>query len=181
MAVGDRVEMDAGLVEVETDKALMEIPSPVAGTVLSHGAPAGSVLAVGEILAIIGEPGELDEPQDLDNGVAAPSIGPVVPRDETVESPPIVGSISSEAVDLSAVRREPVGNGTAQASSSTGSAQTLPMIRRMAADLGIDLGAVEGTGPGGRITRDDVQRAAGAHPSSPVGAADDAVESRGWR
>ena len=169
VAVGDRVEMDAGLVEVETDKALMEIPSPIAGTVLSHGAPEGSVLAVGEILAVIGEPGDVETPQDgADEGPEAPTE-PDAPAPG--ESAPIVGTISSEAVDLTRPRSRPVGNRPSDPSEPARPVQTLPMIRRMAADLGVDLGSIEGSGPGGRITREDVQRAADAdRGAAPPGA-----------
>ncbi len=56
--VGSEVSLDQPLVEVETDKAVVEIPSPRKGVVLHHGAPVGAVLEVGAVLAVIGEPGE---------------------------------------------------------------------------------------------------------------------------
>lgn len=174
VAVGDRVEMDAPLVEVETDKALMEIPSPIAGTVLSHGAPEGSVVEVGEILAVIGDTGDPAEPEAAGDGTPEVSVEGDSPGGG--ESAPIVGTISSEAVDVSAPRPGDGERGTADGQERAGPVRALPMIRRIAADLGVDLGSVEGTGPGGRITVEDVSRAAATErpdadtdtPSAPV-------------
>ena len=58
VAEGERVEADQPVVEVETDKAVVEIPSPYAGIVLKHGGAEGETLAVGSVLVVIGEPGE---------------------------------------------------------------------------------------------------------------------------
>ena len=59
VAVGEHVAADQPIVEVETDKAVVEIPSPYAGVVISHGGAEGEVVAVGSILVTIGEPGEM--------------------------------------------------------------------------------------------------------------------------
>jgi pyruvate/2-oxoglutarate dehydrogenase complex dihydrolipoamide acyltransferase (E2) component len=120
---GDEVVVDAPLVEVETDKAVVEIPSPKGGVLLHQGAPEGSMVQVGEVLAVIGEAGET---WDADGEAA----------------PPIVGTLPP-----------PSGEGRRGAPP----VQALPVVRKLAAELGVDLAALQGTGPGGRITREDVE------------------------
>jgi pyruvate dehydrogenase E2 component (dihydrolipoamide acetyltransferase) len=122
---GEEVVVDAPLVEVETDKAVVEIPSPKGGVLLHQGAPEGSMVQVGEILAVIGEVGESWD----GDGEAAP---------------PIVGTL-------------PPPSGESRR--GTTPVQALPVVRKRAAELGVDLAGVQGTGPGGRITREDVEAA----------------------
>ena len=151
--VGGAVEVDQVLVEVETAKAVVEMPSPVAGVVLHHGAAEGETLDVGSILAVIGEPGEVwgvGEPLETEPtaGVAAP----------------IVGNLSSDAEALPA-RPE-------SAAVSSSPVQALPLVRKLARDRGIELEGLVGTGAMGRITRDDVLAAAnGGAAAVPVAAA----------
>ena len=123
--VGAAVGADEVLVEVETAKAVVDIPSPAAGTVLHHGAGEGATLPVGAVLAVIGEPGEAWQDQAPD--AAAGGAG--------------------------------AGRGV----------KALPVVRRLARELGVDLAAVSGAGPGGRITREDVMAAAAAPPSGRPG------------
>lgn len=131
---GAQVARDEPLVEVETDKALVVIPSPVAGLVVRHGAGEGETMAVGGVLAVIGSP--LDGP-------SSPSptkfTRPQAPSPE--KSPPTEGPEGAPAV-----------------------VQALPVVRRLARQKGIDLRTVRGSGPDGRITRDDVLAAADASP-----------------
>lgn len=130
-AVGATVTLDQPIVELETDKAVTEIPAPRAGVVLHHGAPAGTVIAVDSLLVVIGDAGE-----SWSSGEAAPSA-----RRHRAEAAPIVGTLE-------------------EADTAPG-VQALPLVRRLAASRGVDLAAVTGTGPGGRITRADVERAVG--------------------
>lgn len=123
--VGGSVQVDEALVEVETDKAVVEIPAPSAGVVLSHGAEEGSTIQVGSILAVIGEQGEVW----VDGAEAVPEAA-----------------------------GEPVGE--TRTSVRPASVQALPVVRRLARELHVDLALVEGSGPQGRITRDDVLAAA---------------------
>lgn len=127
--VGEPVVMDQPVVEVETDKAVVEIPCPFAGVVLHHGAAEGEVVEVGEILVVVGEEGE--------------SWG-----ERPSEPAPIVGSFSEEAEDVSRVEpRTPRGP------------RALPVVRKLAKELGVDIDTIEGTGPQGRVTREDVTAA----------------------
>jgi len=129
--VGAHVSLDQPLVQVETDKAVTEIPSPKGGVLIRQGAPAGDVVRVGEILAVIGEPGESWEPAGSARAREIPA------------SAPIVGTLPEAGARL-------------------GAPEALPVVRRLARDLGVDLGTVRGTGSGGRVTREDVESAAGS-------------------
>jgi pyruvate dehydrogenase E2 component (dihydrolipoamide acetyltransferase) len=128
--IGEEVGLDEAFVEVETDKAVMEMPAPRSGVVLHHGAAEGEVLEVGSILVVIGDPGESWEP-----GAAERADEP-----QGTAAAPVVGTLE-EAVPVADV-------------------QALPLVRRYADEMGVDLAAVTGTGPGGRITRSDVDAAA---------------------
>jgi pyruvate dehydrogenase E2 component (dihydrolipoamide acetyltransferase) len=133
--LGGEVKMDEPLVEVETDKTVTEIPSPFAGTVIRQGAADGEVLAVGDTLVVIGDGGPA-EPGRATGGDAPPIVGTLA--EEPEELPPLS--------DLAAPPAErPVA---------------LPLVRKLAKQLGIDLARVTGTGTDGRITRDDVEAAA---------------------
>jgi len=130
--VGETVAVDQPVVELETDKAVVEIPSPFAGVVLHHGAGEGQTVLVGSILVVIGDAGE-----------TWPS---------SAEVKPIVGTLAEEAEVLSVRRDEVAGERSG--------VQALPLVRRLAKELGIDLATVSGSGPNGRIMREDVEAAA---------------------
>jgi pyruvate dehydrogenase E2 component (dihydrolipoamide acetyltransferase) len=142
---GDVVEEDDLLVEVITDKATAEIPSPFAGTVSRIYASEGDVVPVGTVLITIGE-GSDERTTDVD-APAAPS------PDAPPPPPPTSGSISSPGVA--------VGNGAA--------VKAMPPVRKLARELGVDLANVTGSGPQGRIVRADVEAA--ASPAAPSEAA----------
>ncbi len=151
---GGHVDDDQPLVEVETDKAVVEIPSPYAGTVLRHGGKEGETIRVGAVLAVIGEPGEeaASEPPDPPEA----DVQEIQER-APAQAAPIVGSLDEEAEVL------PSGSSGAGPLGTTASVKALPIVRKLARDMGVDLGSVPGSGPEGRITRDDVLAAA---PSS---------------
>lgn len=133
--VGGTVAVDEVLVEVETAKAVVDLPSPAAGTVLHHGAAEGATLLVGAVLAVIGEPGESWQDE-------APEAGRS-------------GGVPSDPAGASAA-----GPGAGR------EVKALPVVRRLAREQGVDLAAVSGTGPGGRITREDVIAAAAERQES---------------
>jgi len=155
VAVGDTVTADQPIVEVETDKAVVEIPSPYAGVVVSRGGEEGDVVAVGEVLVVIGEKGDESPAVSGDESRAAVSRQAEADRagrsgQPLVDEPaPIVGTLSSEAESLTP-RSAPAASGSV-------AVQALPVVRKLAREHGIDLGTVAGTGPGGRITREDVE------------------------
>ena len=159
IAVGEPVKVDQPVVEVETDKAVVEIPSPYGGIVLHHGAGEGETLPVGEILVVVGEEGETwtatADPEteawldQVEEEMATDEGMPEAPKDSAA---PIVGHISEEAIDLGAHRVE----------KALGATKALPLVRKLAKDLGVDLGKLKGSGADGRITREDVVAAAEA-------------------
>lgn len=142
VAEGDYVEADQPIVEVETDKAVVEIPSPYAGIVVRHGGTEGETIEVGSVLVVIGTD---DDPEPA----RTPHVGQ--PSEAVV---PIVGTLSEDAETLVTTPTE--------AGSSTSSVKALPVVRKLARDAGVDLEALVGSGPGGRITREDVEAAVAA-------------------
>jgi pyruvate/2-oxoglutarate dehydrogenase complex dihydrolipoamide acyltransferase (E2) component len=125
---GQEIAEDDPLVEIQTDKATVEIPSPYGGTVLRILVAEGEMAPVGTELVVIGERGE-ELPAGAESG---PS--------DTVSQ----------------------GTGSAPPPGSAGAArvQATPVVRRIAEELDVDLASVAGSGPGGRITEDDVRAAA---------------------
>ncbi|HEX6676587.1 MAG TPA: dihydrolipoamide acetyltransferase family protein [Actinomycetes bacterium] len=157
VSVGDTVVLDQPLVEVETDKAVVELPSPFAGTVLHRGAAEGETLRVGEIVVVVGDPGERWADGQGQQAAAAQD-GDGGTRSDA--GAPIVGTLSEEARDLTP--------GVRAAGGGSQRPPALPLVRKLAKELGVDLRAVPGTGPGGRVTRADVAAAAARAARQPA-------------
>jgi pyruvate dehydrogenase E2 component (dihydrolipoamide acetyltransferase) len=123
--------------------------------VLRHGGSEGETIQVGSVLVVIGEEGEsgADEPAEEPD-----MTGTAPPPSEAAA--PIVGTLSEEAEVLSSSNRAAVGD-TASA------VKALPIVRKLARDLGVDLTQVQGSGPEGRVTREDVLAAAPAEEAAP--------------
>ena len=147
VAAGDTVREDAPLVELSTDKAVVEVPSPVSGVVVSVSGKPGDTLAVGSELAVFEVEGAL-EGQGVPS--AAPSARPTPPA---LTAPP-ARSVSA-APPVSAASLAPA----TQDSLLPARVMASPATRRRAADIGLDLARVQGTGPGGRIVEADLERA----------------------
>jgi pyruvate dehydrogenase E2 component (dihydrolipoamide acetyltransferase) len=157
---GDRVRPDQPLVEVETDKAVVEIPAPRAGLVVRLGAAEGQKIQVGEVLVVIGD---VDEPAVV---AAPPPTQPTTPAAASV-----VGSLDLALTEL------PPSPEVTQAAPAAASAQNrrvlaIPSVRKLARDLGVDLTQVTPTGPHGRMRREDVLQAAQQHPAPAAPAAE---------
>ncbi|HEY7678614.1 MAG TPA: dihydrolipoamide acetyltransferase family protein [Candidatus Methylomirabilis sp.] len=136
---GDRIQRDQAFAEVMTDKVTVELPSPYEGTLLKIVAREGQVVPVGKPLAVLGEPGEqVDLAALLGAAHGAPA-----------------------AVAAAGAPAHAAGAG----GDGADRVKAVPSIRKMAQDLGVDIAAIRGTGPEGRITREDVQRAAAAGPA----------------
>ena len=146
--VGDSVAVDEALLEVSTDKVDTEIPSPVAGTIISIDVPVDTTVPVGARLAVIGGAGATAAPAPV---VAAPVAAPVVAAP--------VAPVATPAAPIAA----PV------AVSQPLDAYVTPIVRKLASELGVNLASVTGTGVGGRIRKEDVQAAA-PKASSPIAA-----------
>jgi pyruvate dehydrogenase E2 component (dihydrolipoamide acetyltransferase) len=168
---GDPVAVGDVLAEVETDKAVMELVARAGGTLLKQVVPAGATVPVSELVALIGEPGEA-----VENGkpAAAPeqqatqptpganrpqSMPPAPPAPKAAESAPS-GPAAPAAPTTPAVPTAPVRP-------PTGRVKASPLARRIAAERGIDLGGIAGTGPEGRVVLRDLEGA----PAAPGGAA----------
>ncbi len=142
---GDAVKKGDPLCEVETDKVTMEVESYTNGTVLSKNAPEGEDVKVGTVIAYVGEKGE---------AVPAQEAGTEKGAAKAPDSEDAAASAPSErgAADQPPARQAAVS----------------PLARKTAERLGVDLSAVTGRGPGGRVTREDVEKAAdGGRPQPP--------------
>ncbi|MBM4237626.1 MAG: 2-oxo acid dehydrogenase subunit E2, partial [Euryarchaeota archaeon] len=144
--VGEDIRQDQPMAEVETDKAVVEIPSPAGGKVLNLHFKEGDIIKVGEILATIGEEGEAagEEP------TRRPSVS-------------VVGELP-EALEEEAVAAAPI---PAPAPSPGAEVLATPAVRKLARESGIDLSKVKGSGPGGRVLEADLKETAPAPSPKP--------------
>ncbi len=138
---GKQVKADEPMFEVETDKAVVELPAPQAGTILKVYVKQGDAIKVGQVIIAIGQPGE-KAPENPDQAPAAPALSP----DQAAQSPKM------QALSPAAT--------AAIASRADAGIRATPAVRAMAQKLGVDLAAVTGTGAGGRIMPSDVESAA---------------------
>lgn len=148
-AEGDEVAQDEPLYELDTEKVTQEVESPAAGVLLRIVAPEGSEVPVGAPICVIGAVGE-----------------------EVVVSAPPAPAAQAPAAAPAA----PAAEASKVEAAPDGRVKASPLARRMAKERGVDLAAVVGTGPDGRIVAEDVERAAGEAPAAaPVPAATPSV------
>ncbi|GAA0519018.1 pyruvate dehydrogenase E2 component (dihydrolipoamide acetyltransferase) [Halorubrum aquaticum] len=149
VAPGDRVEEDQPVAEVETDKALVEVPSSYDGIVEELFVEEGDVVPVGDVLISfrVDEAGE----ESADTGSAD-------------GEPTDAGSVGAGSADAEPTSVE------AEPDTSSGRTFAPPSVRRLARELGVDLGAVEGSGSGGRVSERDVREHADSGDSGDSGA-----------
>ena len=161
--VGDLVVEDQVLADVMTDKAMVDIPSPVHGKVISLGGQPGEVMAVGSVLISI----EVEGAGNLKES-AAPA-----PVKETPVAPKVEAVVESKPA-ATAPRPAPVCQGPMIAREADERPLASPAVRKHALDLGIQLRLVRGSGPAGRVLHEDLDAylAQGqSNASAPVGAA----------
>jgi pyruvate dehydrogenase E2 component (dihydrolipoamide acetyltransferase) len=139
---GDRVTKGEPLLEVETDKAVLEVEAPADGILAGITAAAGADIPVGKTIAWIVAPGE-KPPSESESSTSAPAAR---------------GKTESHAAQVAATTKEP---------SAVQSAKVSPKARRLAKELGVNLAAVRGSGPGGEILASDVQAAPAASNAAP--------------
>ncbi|MBS1884286.1 MAG: 2-oxo acid dehydrogenase subunit E2 [Actinobacteria bacterium] len=144
--VGEEVAVGEELVEIETDKANMAYESDVAGTLTEILAKEGETLPIGAPIAVVGDPGEA--PTRVEEAAEGPATAEA-PEAETVHEVPVPG---------------PRPATPAPASASEERVKASPLARRVAREQGVELAGVEGSGPGGRIVKADVERADGTPP-----------------
>ena len=152
--VGDAIAADEPLVEVSTDKVDTEIPAPAGGIVLAIRVPEDTTVAVGTELAVIGDAGAL--PADT---APAPAAAPTPPPPPAPPAAPIPAPAAAPAPPP-APPAAPAPAATPAPAASDDEAYVTPLVRKLAADKGVDLATVVGTGVGGRIRKQDVLAAA---------------------
>jgi pyruvate dehydrogenase E2 component (dihydrolipoamide acetyltransferase) len=150
-AAGDAVKAGEPIYEVETEKVLYEVESPASGTLACWLHPEGDIVECGGLIALIATPGE-------DIAALVAKAGADAATNSAARPPPAQVASSGAAVSSAA------SSGDAQ---SEGRRVISPVARKLAAELRVDLARVAGTGPGGRITREDVERAARDGATSP--------------
>jgi len=148
VAVGDEVKEHQTLAEMETDKALVEVPSPRAGVIKQLHGDEGEILKVGNPLVTYeggGESAATPESAPAAQGAVASEEQVPDPNEQREDAGTVVGAVSDEPL----------------MPASEGKALATPAVRRLARDLGVDIDAVKGTGLGGRVTAKDVKAAQG--------------------
>lgn len=135
---GDEVKQDQSIAEVETDKAVVEMPAPLAGKILKLHFKEGEIVKVGEVIATIGGEGE------------------VAPEAERRPSVSVVGELPEAPEEVEAAKPVAVPSPPAAVQVILAT----PAVRKLAKDLGVDLSQVRGSGPGGRILEEDVRKQA---------------------
>jgi pyruvate dehydrogenase E2 component (dihydrolipoamide acetyltransferase) len=192
-AVGDEVSADEPLLEVSTDKVDTEIPAPVSGTLLEITVNEDETVDVGAQLAVIGAGGGASAPAEAPAEPAAAPEPPSAPA--AVETAPAPEAERAQPPAPPAPRPAPAQPAPAAAqqapSGDGGGSYVTPLVRRLAAERGVDLDAVAGSGVGGRIRKQDVLAAAeqaaapaaaatagGARTPSPAATPDTSVRGR---
>jgi pyruvate dehydrogenase E2 component (dihydrolipoamide acetyltransferase) len=166
VSVGDTVGVEDPLVTLESDKATMDVPAPVAGVVKEILVSLGDQVSQGSALMTIEGP---------DAGAAVDAVEPPVAQDAppAAEPPPVAQDAPPAAEPAPAAEpiQSPAPARPAATSNGDGPIYASPSARRLARELGVELGRVSGSGRKGRITRDDVQRTAAGKPapSAPAG------------
>ena len=183
-AVGDEVEADEPIVEVSTDKVDTEIPAPTSGVILEIRVAEDEVAAVGAVIAVIGEagaaPAEAEAPSD------APEVAdetPAEPRgdgitaseekgneqtaekagaEQSAEAPAPAAPAPSAPAPTAPAAAAPAPAAPAASSDSDDAGYVTPLVRKLAAQHGVQLSSVKGTGVGGRVRKQDVLAAAEA-------------------
>jgi pyruvate dehydrogenase E2 component (dihydrolipoamide acetyltransferase) len=146
---GEKIEKGQVLAEIETDKATVEVESSAEGIVYRHLVKAGDIVPVGTPIAVIAAPGE--EVKDLPGEVAMeePKAAAAQPTDQPV------AAVSDVETPSTAAEEE-------------GRTKASPLARRMALEYGINLSQVQGSGPGGRVVRRDIERVLQSAPAQPA-------------
>ncbi|TWH18289.1 2-oxoglutarate dehydrogenase, E2 component, dihydrolipoamide succinyltransferase [Prauserella rugosa] len=181
--VGDSVEVDEPLLEISTDKVDTEVPSPVAGTLLEITAGEDETVEVGGQLAVIGSadaapsapaqqpaPEPTPEPEPEPAPTQAAPAAPAQPAQQApVEQPPAQQPAQQQTPAQSApAQQAPAQQAPAQSGSGDSTPYVTPLVRKLAAEHGIDLSTLTGSGVGGRIRKQDVLAAVDAKQQAPA-------------
>lgn len=150
--VGDTVTVGQQLAEIETDKAVVELLAEEAGTILQLIGKPGDEMEVGSTIAMLGAPGE-----SLDAPTEAPAVEAPVVQDIQDAPAPVAAPIATPTeIQTPAPAQQ----------SSSGRVMVSPIARKLAKQSGVDISGIQGTGPGGRIVRRDVEAAPTSAPQA---------------
>jgi pyruvate dehydrogenase E2 component (dihydrolipoamide acetyltransferase) len=166
VAPGDIVKVEQSVLELETDKATIEVPTSVAGRVSEVKVKAGDKVKVGQVVLVID--GAASAPASAGSSAEEPKAAPApaAKAAEPAATPPAIPeapkSKPAAVVDITSARPAPAParvdvGAAALAVEAAGSVPAAPSVRRYARELGVDIASVPGTGPGGRIGQDDVK------------------------
>ncbi len=149
--VGDTIKLGDVIAEVESDKATIEVPANVAGTITQLIGNPGDTLQVGGVIGYVGEASEVSSGKGTAAAAAAPASAPAA------SAPQPVAAVSTATKPI-----ETAANGSSNGTGSElegapGGVKASPVARRLASEKGIDLRQVKGSGPGGRIVKEDVE------------------------
>ena len=143
VAVGDTLAEDQPVLELETDKAVIEVPSSVSGTIEAIHVQAGDTIQVGQLVLTVEGQGQADPPQQAQPAAAQPQA----------ETPAEPTQSQKEAAAPASQQQKPPA-----APADTGPlVAAAPSVRRLARELGLDVTQIQGTGPSGRISQEDVK------------------------
>ncbi|MBP03441.1 MAG: branched-chain alpha-keto acid dehydrogenase subunit E2 [Euryarchaeota archaeon] len=157
--VGTRVSEDDSIVDIMTDKSTVTIPSPYSGVIVALHGEIGDMVAVGAVLVEFESEGEADD-------------SPPAPEESVVEEVPDVAETADPPAGVPEVAAVTAPPPMAKVSAVVPSGPVLasPAVRRRARESGVDLGALKGTGPGGRVQQSDLDAylaTGGSSPSAP--------------
>ena len=171
--VGDTLKVDQPVLELETDKATIEVPSNIAGVVKDIRTKTGDKVKPGQVVLVVDQ-GVAGAPPQVEPPAAAPAPAPAV-----VPDPPPAPAVAAPAPAPAPVAAAPAAVVAAPVAASPAaplqsaaypSGPAAPSVRRLAREIGVDITRVQGTGPGGRISLDDVKAFAKAALSGSGGA-----------
>lgn len=144
---GDMLAMDQGIIEIETDKATIEVPSNFEGKILEVKVKPGDTVKVGDVLIIV----------EATIGVQPPSKKQEVKDDKTLTRKPQLEPANTTIDSSGTITETQPGKIDKQPPVTKGSAPAAPSVRRIAREIGVDINEIKGSGPGGRISMDDVK------------------------
>ncbi len=171
---GDAVAVGDVLAEVETDKAVMELVARAGGTLLKQVVPAGTTVPVSELVAVIGEPGEEVPNQPAPQAASTEErqgSQPAPGRNQPSSMPPAAPAEAVTEGNGQQPAPRPAAEQPPRAVRTGGRVKASPLARRMAAERGIDLGSVPGSGPEGRVIARDLEGVAARAPAPAAAAA----------
>lgn len=165
--VGDSIEVGEAVAEIETDKATMELEAFDDGVILVQYAAEGDEVAIGEPILAVGEKGEEAPPKPASKGGSSAPAEEGPKKEEPKQEAPKTADPAAQTKAASAAAPGPEAFAAAEEESTTsgsseddGRIKASPLARRIAEDKGVPLSKIKGTGPGGRIVKADVLKAA---------------------